>query len=116
MKQNISGPFGQETLTVGERLRLLPRLGEVEEDTPSRTQVSQLGKMGGLESHSNFRRRRRRRRSCVVGLPLNKSPESATSRASEPGACEGEGDYEVEATHFGCWDIYRLRSRFVIKD
>lgn len=60
--------------------------------------------------------RRRRRRSCVVGLPLNKSPESATSRASKSGACEGEGDDEVEATHFGCWGIYRLGSRFVIKD
>jgi hypothetical protein len=36
---------------------------------------------------------------------MNESSKSTTGRASEPGACEGEGEDEVDTTHFGCWGM-----------
>lgn len=73
--------------------------------------------MGLRHSYSDFWRRRwgvrSTRRSgrrwgwccCVVGLSMNKSSDSTTSRAGQPGASEGEDEDDVEATHFGCGGI-----------
>jgi hypothetical protein len=53
--------------------------------------------------HSYSECGRWRGRGGVVGLPLNKSSDAATSRASEPGAREGESDDDVDTTHSGFW-------------